>query len=310
MALAICNTITDRNGRELLGHGTVAFPIACYGNDLEKEEVPWHWHEELEVIVIAEGSAVVAAGKETYTLQAGEGIFINAGVLHGMWSGDAAVCRFYSLVFHPRLIGGSIDSVFFQEYVGPVLENRGLESLTLRPSVAWQKAALETVETAWRGCAHEPRGYEFKVRSALSEFLFLIWDHIPNLQQSPGAKELRDGERIKRMLQYIHENYANEISTRQIAASALVSESECLRCFRSTIGTTPIQYVKQYRIQKAAHLLATTRDKVFDIAERCGFQDFSYFTRTFREMKGCVPTEYRRSTSLERIELCGPMMKL
>ena len=40
MALAICNTITDQNGRELLGHGTVAFPIACYGNDLEKEEVP------------------------------------------------------------------------------------------------------------------------------------------------------------------------------------------------------------------------------------------------------------------------------
>lgn len=296
MALAICNTITDHNGRELLEHGTPAFPVACYYDDLE-EEVPWHWHEEWEAIIIMEGRAEVAAGNEKYTLQAGEGFFINAGALHGMWNADESICRFHSLVFHLRLVGGSIDSVFYQNYVQPLAGNRSLEGILLRPSVLWQQAALEAAETAWHNCAHEPQGYEFNVRSALSELIFLIWNHVPNIQRQPSAKAMRDDERIKVMLQYIHDNYANELNTRLIAASALIGESECLRCFHNTLGTTPIRYVKQYRIQKAAHLLTATRDKIADIGARCGFQDFSYFTKTFREIKGCVPTEYRRKTT-------------
>ena len=77
-----------------------------------------------------------------------------------------------------------------------------------------------------------------------------------------------------------------------------MSESECLRCFRAMLGTTPIQYVKQLRIQKAAELLLSTGRRVADIAAQCGFQDASYFTRTFREHRGCSPAEYRRNRGL------------
>ncbi len=87
-------------------------------------------------------------------------------------------------------------------------------------------------------------------------------------------------------------------STAQIAASARVSVSECLRCFRNTIGVPPIQYLKQFRIQKAAELLATTDWKIAETATQCGFQDMSYFSRTFRELKGSVPTEYRNRARL------------
>ena len=44
MALSACNTETDSAGRELTVHGTAAFPIACYHDDLEAAPVPWHWH--------------------------------------------------------------------------------------------------------------------------------------------------------------------------------------------------------------------------------------------------------------------------
>ena len=99
------------------------------------------------------------------------------------------------------------------------------------------------------------------------------------------------------MLTCIHSQYGSELSTAAIAASASVSESKCLRCFRTTIGTTPIQYLKHYRIQQAAKLLMETGEKVSDIAAVCGFQDMSYFTRTFRKIMGCVPTEYRKTAS-------------
>ena len=96
------------------------------------------------------------------------------------------------------------------------------------------------------------------------------------------------------MLRHIQRSFAEEITVADIARSALISESECLRCFRDTIGVPPIQYVKRYRVQRAAELLSATDRKIADIGAQCGFQDTSYFTRSFREIKGMTPGEYRR----------------
>ena len=79
-----------------------------------------------------------------------------------------------------------------------------------------------------------------------------------------------------------------------IAASASVSASECLRCFHSIIHCTPIQYLRRYRIQRSAELLRQTDMSVSEIGVLCGFQEMSYFARSFKEIRGCTPTEYRK----------------
>lgn len=294
MAIAICNTTVDSTNRELVKHGTAAFPIACYHDDLSVDAVPWHWHEELEAVVIEKGSCTVAAGKEKYVIREGEGFFVNSGILHGCWDRENSACRFHSLVFHPRLVGGGLDSAIFQNYVEPLIQNQGLECIHLTRELPWQQTALRTIDAAWYACEQEPEGFEIEVRSQLSQLILQLWKHQPGVQKPSGTKVQRDGERIKRMLQYIHDHLEGELNTAAIAASAAISESECLRCFRSTIGTTPIQYVRQYRIQRAVQLLLNTRRSVADICAQCGFQDVSYFTKTFRELKGCAPGEFRR----------------
>ena len=118
---------------------------------------------------------------------------------------------------------------------------------------------------------------------------------MPIEQAVPDAKSLRNIERLKQMLHFIQHNYAEDIHTADIAQSASVSESECLRCFRTTICTTPIRYLREYRIESAAQLLAAKNGRIADVAFQCGFQDVSYFTKTFRELKGCTPKEYQYS---------------
>ena len=76
MALSLCRTTVDDSARELMEHGTAAFPIACYHDDLQAEPVPWHWHEELEVLVVSEGMILATAGGEKFRLGKGEGLFI------------------------------------------------------------------------------------------------------------------------------------------------------------------------------------------------------------------------------------------
>ncbi len=292
MPLDSCNVAVDGSQRELTVHGSALFPIACYHDDLGVDQVPWHWHEELEVVLVEAGSCTVSAGKETFLVREGEGFFVNTGVLHGCWDREGSHCRFHSLVFHPRLVGGGLDSVFHQRYMGPVLENQALTCLHLTPEIPWQKQALDCVERAWQSCVREVPAYELEVRNALSSLTALLCLHVG--RDSSGLREDREDQRLKRMLAYLQAHCAGEIRLGDIARAASVSESECLRCFRGIIGITPIQYLRQYRIQKAAGMLLSTRDPVSDIAAACGFSDMSYFAKTFRELKGCTPSDYRR----------------
>ncbi|MCC8076721.1 MAG: AraC family transcriptional regulator [Clostridiales bacterium] len=281
------------DGQELVSHGTAAFPLVCYDCEYADIALPWHWHDELEVNVVLEGTLSVAVGSGKYTLRAGEGVFVNSGVLHAAQNAGDGVCRVHSFVFHPRLVGGDPGSVFWQDYLSPLLAARSMEGVALRPDVPWQREALESFQRADAAIREEPPGYPFLVRERVSWLLYLVSAH-QLTQPQPSEKTQRDARRVKIMLQYIQAHYADNITVEQIARSASLSASECLRCFHATIGTAPIQYVKQLRVQQAAVLLATTDRKVADIGAQCGFQETSYFSRVFRSVQGCSPSEYRQ----------------
>lgn len=298
MALSVCGPVfTDRQGRELTEHGTPLFPVACYHDNISETAVPWHWHDELEVLVVEAGIARVAVNGTDYIVKQEEGFFINAGALHGVWPEGAESCFLRSVVVHPRLVGGSIDSILWQKYLEPLLSDPCRPCVHFANPQGWEKAASTAIGEAWQTCVSEAEGFEFEVRERLSKLIFLLAKNCPAEEKSPSEKTLRDGERIKVMLQYIQEHYDGALTLAMIAGSANLSENECLRCFRGMIGCTPIQYVKQIRIQKAAELLLSTDAKVSDIGAKCGFQEMSYFAKTFRELKGCTPGAFRKSAS-------------
>ena len=137
MAISTCAIKTDGDGREISAHGAAAFPVACYDDDLAAQSVPWHWHDEMEAILVTEGRAVIAAGTQKFTICAGGGAFVNAGVLHAVWHAPGSACRLRSAVFHPRLVGGE-DSVFWQRYVAPLLQDASLTAAALGRDGAWQ----------------------------------------------------------------------------------------------------------------------------------------------------------------------------
>lgn len=140
----------------------------------------------------------------------------------------------------------------------------------------------------------EEYGYEFLIRDRMSHILYeLITRHQPSSVR-PSTKFQRNSERMKLMLEYIHSHYSEAVTLEQIAASASVSVSEALRCFRNGIGRTPFQYLKHFRMHQAEKLLETTDYKIVDIGIRCGFSEMSYFAKSFRELYGCSPSQYRK----------------
>lgn len=293
MALSPCEVRVNDEGREVKQHGTALFPVACYEDDLTHLSVPWHWHEELEAIVVTQGSAIFACDSERFELEAGEGCFINSNVIHAVWNTGESSCLLHSVVFHPRLVGGSPESVFWHNYVLPIVEDSALRMKPL--SAQDDSTMLNAIESAWQACAQEPPAFELTVRDALSQLLVPLVQQTRQQGFAPTTAEQRQSNRLKTMLTYMREHLDVDISVADIARSASVSESECLRCFRASLGTSPMRYLRQLRLSKAESLLRDTNESIARIGEQCGFLEKSYFTRRFKEQYYMTPSEFRKS---------------
>lgn len=99
---------------------------------------------------------------------------------------------------------------------------------------------------------------------------------------------------IKSVITFIELNYKNPITIDDMVATIHVSKYHFIRCFRRTMGTTPYQYLINYRITTAKTMLRTTAVSVSEIAEECGFLDTSNFIAQFKKQTGMKPLEYRR----------------
>ena len=113
MALQKCGLNRNNKNKELQPHGSLEFPCAGYESTHTNaicDFIPWHWHEEFEVIHIVEGSMKLQVLSETFTIHEGEIAVINANALHCA-SGDP-YCKLQSLVFSPLLITGNVNSAF------------------------------------------------------------------------------------------------------------------------------------------------------------------------------------------------------
>ena len=99
--------------------------------------------------------------------------------------------------------------------------------------------------------------------------------------------------RMQKILRYIEEHYAEDITLADLAKSANISKSECSRCFKLSLNTTPYKYLAEYRLLKAAQLLTKTNEPIGNIAASVGFHQMSHFWKCFKEKTGCSPKAYR-----------------
>ncbi len=293
MALTRSVDQVDENGRELLTYGTDAFPIAFFDDDLSKVAVPTHWHDEMEIVLITKGIVNARIAGADFILTAGEGYFANSGILHSETPGSKAG-RQHALVFSPRIISQTEDLIW-QTCVAPVYRNAGLPFIRLTPSVPWQKEFLRLAGKAWDQGAYDKADYPLQVRHCLSRAFSLIAVHADGIENELRytGKYQRDELRVKKALLFIERNYDKAVSIDDIAGSAGISASTCLRLFSDVLGATPVRYLIRHRLEKAAEELKRMDGRtISEIAYSCGFSDASYFNRCFRKAYGMTPSEY------------------
>lgn len=291
MGLQTCGLNLNQAYRELQPHGTPEFPCAGYRGrytDRLEDVIPWHWHEEIEAILVAAGGLRVQVPGKTFHLARGEVIVINSNVLH--FAAAEPECELRSLVFSPLLVTGTADSVFAAKYLTPLCRCAAFDGCLLEEEGAadWFEAAFEPL------CRDEP-GYEFAVREGMTRICLALCRRYERELGPEDARLDQDSLRLRRMLDYIHGHFSQRLELAQIARAADIGERECLRCFGRVMQISPVQYLLKYRaVQGASLLLRDRSSSVAEISNRCGFDSPSHFSQVFRRFYACTPREYRK----------------
>lgn len=297
--MEICRVVTDETLREAVRHGDSCYPFAYYEEDIwefDFHRIDWHWHYELEFLYAAEGGLHCLAGDGSVDLPCGWGILVNSGRLH-RYEAESHVLT-PNIVFSPLLLAQE-QSLIYEKYVAPVLESE-LDFQALNPDIGWQAQVLQALQQIF---ALQKADRERELSTV--RLLLQIWEILTEYMELPSKPAGQCGmdyrqARLRTMMQYMQDHYREALTLEQIAASAAVSKSSALHAFQSGIHLSPVAYLIQYRLSRAAEQLRMTQKTISAIAEDTGFSSAGYFCRKFRQYYGRTPGEYRNGKQAER----------
>jgi AraC family transcriptional regulator len=136
------------------------------------------------------------------------------------------------------------------------------------------------------------------LRSLVTELAVCILRQLDNfrLEDALSSMDERACQRqVRRVAEYLQENYAQEFDLDRIAAVAGLSKYHLERAFKRATGLTLHTYMVMLRLERAKHSLGSTAKSIVEIALELGFSDQSHFTNVFRRFVGVTPHAYRLS---------------
>ncbi len=276
-------------------HRTDSRPFSLHRTVLESEEpcaLYLHCHPEAELFYLEQGCLNFQIENSTFALTSGEGIFIPPNMIHNAINLTAPqdTCVYRAMVFSPDMLEQNLPP-YCRTYFSPLKlhtmdciypithkkpENRRL--LTLLPTIfAFHEKPLEQCELALVGT------------------LLLCWQELYNLcffeMNCPTSNHTHT--ELQNCLDFIQQHFPEQLSLKDLASAAGFSEGYFCHSFKTYTGYTPFEYLNRIRIVKSCELLIRTDKKITEIATLCGFNNISYFNRTFYKVMNTTPSDYR-----------------
>ncbi|WMJ88055.1 AraC family transcriptional regulator [Anaerocolumna sp. MB42-C2] len=277
----------DYNERKI--RGTFDFPIEFYHIDSQHPQyaMPYHWHVEYEIIRILEGSFTVSLDENEFQAEHGDVIFINSGTLH---AGIPNNCIYECIVFDMNMLMKK-DTVC-QKYIQDIMNH------VININQFYKKQSSEFHKAVWQlfdVMDHKSYGYQLIVQGCLYQFLGIILEHgdyVTDSLQTP--QNHRRILQLKQVLELIENSYPDQITLDQLSKAAGMSPKYFCRFFQEMTHKSPIDYLNYYRVERACYQLLNTDTSITDISYGVGFNDLSYFIKSFKKYKGITPAKYRK----------------
>jgi len=264
------------------------------------DEVGAHYHEDIEIIYVLEGSFLASVSGHEYSISSGDLLLVNSKESHAFRR--FPLCRYICLQFDPYVLFSTSRTAFEARYIMPFIMSSSSPQRVITANELEKTNVGSLVEDANREFCAREYGFELAVRSNIYQiFLWFLrkW-HAQGVNMSiTSSMRGEDITRLESVLTYIDQNYMHTVSAEKMATLCNMSYSYFSRFFKASIGKTFSEYLTYVRVTEAEKLLVSSNMNVSQIALETGFSNASYFITQFKRHRHMTPKKFKQHLLIE-----------
>jgi len=252
----------------------------------------WHYHPEIEIVYINEGSGKRQVGSHVSYYNDGDLICIGENLPHCGFTQEFSETRKESLL---QMLPDYLGKDFFK-----ILEMQPITHLLERAKhgLVFYGETKERVGKIIEGM-YQKSPFERILDSilVLHELEHSKEYELLNADAFSLKTDLQDSHRINDIFNYVQTHFTSPISIDEIAEHVSMTSPAFCRYFKKVTKKTFTQFVNEYRLVHATKLLTEKQESIQNICFECGFNNFSHFNKLFKNYTRKTPREYRKEMS-------------
>lgn len=267
------------------------YPFRLEVNTAKDFYYPMHWHNAVELLYVAEGSCMSTVNNTVYSLVERDILIISGGDIHDFHIRNSNGKRIF-IQFDISALGGlgsiSIAKPFLAlsrkiSLIDDMEFHNSLEEQILKIIIEYDKKDF---------------AYSLFLSARIYDILAILARNLAWRQSSQAVqssiKKIHGLEKLNQAFKFIEENYQNNITLKDVSRASGFSEYHFSRMFKEVTEKNFHTYLKEFRIKKAENLLMNTGISIAEISHAVGFNSIVSFNRTFKCIKGCTPSAFKK----------------
>ncbi|CAH1206322.1 HTH-type transcriptional activator RhaS [Paenibacillus plantiphilus] len=252
--------------------------------------INWHYHRELELLLVNEGILDVYIDDDYMRLHAGDIAMIGVKQLH-----------------RDRSLGGALNYIvlqfdleqffdhstmpymrFFSETKNPLSR----ANYIFRENDTARLEAAECIRSVLKEVTAKQIGYEMAVSMLIKQFLLLLLRNDPN--KVLAESEDFDRVRLRSVLDFVEDHLSERIQVEEVCKLANMSYYYFVKFFKKAIGLSFTEYVNYRKIKWAERILLTKDLSVSEVGDRIGMPNMAHFYKMFKKYNDCSPKQFQK----------------
>ena len=257
-----------------------------------------HSHPFYELYYLRKGERVYFINGELYTVKSGDIMIINPHDVHRTTS--SSVPEF------ERILINFTQDFIFKHVISkdlPLLPFKHGSRL-IRFPVKVQANMEQLMFEMIKECEEKQQGHTFYIKSLLTKLLIQIYRQS---FQAPPKSESPMHDRISKIATYLNQHYQEKLTLTEVANKFYISPSYLSRTFSKITGFHFGEYLQAIRMRETRRQLIESDENILSIAEKVGYHSIAHFNKTFKEMTGISPTQFRKQNRNLSNKPSGPV---
>ena len=267
-------------------HGHEGLPVKTTIHAIDSFQM--HWHNEMEILLVLDGSVSIRIGEDTYYLNENDIILVNNNELHSTRRTRE----------NNSLLAVQINPEFYNNMF-PDFSKFKFDCKSFKPDAeekTFDAIRYYIAKIVWE-LNKKDLGYQLRIASNLNLLGEYLLNNFDYYLVDEDDEELRDTDlaRLQRIIEYVNENFSKKITLKEIAEREHLNYYYLSHFIKNKIGMSFQEYLNTVRLDKAVRTLISTDMSIIDVSNSSGFSNVNSFNSIFRENYNCTPTEFRKS---------------